>query len=283
VTFRSFLRSLPFSSLDVRVMFSYRFYCSILFIISVNTYPINKTPGYPVVLSEPLIDEHFSVPGDGGSRIEAKLTGKPQVVHYICSKKTVDFFDLWLNLELFAPLVIDCWVDNMKLVYNASDGTTSNKPGVETRIPSFGSTESLEWLDPSKSSTGIYFSTLVEAMVTWGYRRGKDIVGAPFDWRRAPSRSIVLSYCSNVIGSDEMTDYYRALQLLIESTYRLNGNTKVVILAHSMGNPMMLYFYNSIVNKQWKEKFIRSHISLAGAWGGAMQIVRLYAAGNLLI
>ncbi|PIO59711.1 hypothetical protein TELCIR_18815, partial [Teladorsagia circumcincta] len=46
-----------------------------------------------------------SLPGDGGSQLEANLTGKPTVVHYICSKQTSDYFDLWLNLELFTPLI----------------------------------------------------------------------------------------------------------------------------------------------------------------------------------
>lgn len=51
----------------------------------------------------------FSVPGDGGSRIDAKLN-KPEVVHYICDKKTDKYDNIWLNLELLVPLVIDCLV-----------------------------------------------------------------------------------------------------------------------------------------------------------------------------
>ncbi len=91
------------------------------------------------------------VPGDGGSQIEAKLN-KTDSVHYICEKKTADFFDLWLNLQLLVPLVLDCWVDNMRLVYDNVTRTTSNSPGVETRIPGFGMTDSVEFLDPSKVS-----------------------------------------------------------------------------------------------------------------------------------
>lgn len=60
-------------------------------------------------------------------------------------------------------------------------------PGVDIRIPGFGSTESIEWLDKSKTSIGRYFTDIVKALVSLGYRRGKDIVGAPFDWRKAPS------------------------------------------------------------------------------------------------
>uniref|UniRef100_A0A0N4WG24 Lecithin:cholesterol acyltransferase n=1 Tax=Haemonchus placei TaxID=6290 RepID=A0A0N4WG24_HAEPC len=205
-----------------------------------------------------------SVPGDGGSQLEANLTGKPTVVHYICSKQTTDYFDLWLNLELFTPLVIDCWVDNMMLVFNSTSGMSSNMPGVDIRVPGFGGTSTVEWLDKSKASQGLYFYTIVDMMVSWGYRRGKNIIGAPFDWRRSPN---------------ELYIYFDLLKTTIETTYRYNGNTKVITLGHSMGNPIMLYFFNNIVDQAWKDKFIQSHVSLAGAWGGSMQLVRLFASG----
>ena len=110
---------------------------------------------FSYVLSSPLAPKTIPpvvlVPGDGGSQIEAKLN-KTEVVHYICEKKTTDFFDLWLNLELLVPLILDCWVDNMRLVYDNVTRTTSNSPGVETRVPGFGMTDSVEFLDPSKVS-----------------------------------------------------------------------------------------------------------------------------------
>jgi len=56
----------------------------------------------------------FLVPGDGGSRIDAKLN-KPSVVHYVCDKKTNDYSNIWLNLELLVPLVIGCLVS--KIMY----------------------------------------------------------------------------------------------------------------------------------------------------------------------
>ena len=46
-----------------------------------------------------------------------------------------------------------------------------------------------------------------------------------------------------------------------------------------MGNPVMNYFYHHYVDSDWKAKYIKSHISLAGAWGGSMQIVKLFASG----
>lgn len=53
------------------------------------------------------------VPGDLGNQLEAKLD-KPKVVHYLCSKKTDSYFTLWLNLELLLPVIIDCWIDNIR-------------------------------------------------------------------------------------------------------------------------------------------------------------------------
>uniref|UniRef100_A0A1I7ZKU3 Lecithin-cholesterol acyltransferase-like 1 n=1 Tax=Steinernema glaseri TaxID=37863 RepID=A0A1I7ZKU3_9BILA len=213
-----------------------------------------KTPGHPVVL----------VPGDGGSQIEANLTGKPEVVHYSCYKTTADYFDLWLDLREFAPLAIDCWADNMRLVFDAESGAAADSPGVRTRVPGFGGTASVEWLDKSRAHQGQYFSTIADALVQWGYTRGKDLLGAPFDWRRAPH---------------ELAGFYATLRASIETAYFYNGNRRVVVLGHSMGNPVMLYFYRNVVSASWKEKFVHSHISLAGAWGGAMQIVKLFASG----
>ncbi|VDK68485.1 unnamed protein product [Litomosoides sigmodontis] len=223
-------------------------------IISATNAAMVGTPLHPVVL----------VPGYGGSQLKAKLTGKPETVHYWCARQTDNFFDLWLNLELFLPKVIDCWVDNMKLVYDRTTNRTSNMPGVLINVPGFQNTNTVEWLDTSKAAEGRYFTDIVEALLPLGYRRGKSVVGAPYDWRQAPN---------------EFEDYYSNLTKMIEESYRSCGHQKVIVIAHSMGNPLMLYFYNQIVTQEWKNKFIHSHISIAGAWGGALQIIRLLASG----
>ena len=83
---------------------------------------------YPVIMSKWLIciicqqcpkkdfivtSVQYLVPGDGGSRIEARLN-KTWVPHYFCYKKA-DWFELWLNVHYLAPEAIDCWADNMRL------------------------------------------------------------------------------------------------------------------------------------------------------------------------
>nr|XP_040135245.1 phospholipase A2 group XV isoform X2 [Ictidomys tridecemlineatus] len=143
-----------------------------------------------LLLSDPALQAQrhppvVLVPGDLGNQLEAKLD-KPSVVHYLCSKRTDSYFTLWLNLELLLPVIIDCWIDNIRLIYNRTSRATQFPDGVDVRVPGFGKTFSLEFLDPSKSSVGSYFHTMVESLVGWGYTQGEDVRGAPYDWRRAP-------------------------------------------------------------------------------------------------
>lgn len=123
------------------------------------------------------------VPGDGGSQMEAKLN-KPEVIHYYCDKNA-EYFNIWLNPKLLVPLIIDCWIDNVKLIYDNKTRTTSNMPGVSTRIPGFGSSEVVEWLDPSitKSLAGAYFKDIANVLVSKGYVRNVTLRGAPYDFR----------------------------------------------------------------------------------------------------
>lgn len=202
------------------------------------------------------------VPGDLGNQLEAKLN-KPSVVHYVCTKKTEDYFTLWLNLELLLPLVIDCWIDNMRLVYNTTTKTTETPPGVDVRVPGFGKTYPLEFLDPSKRTVGIYFYTMVKYMVDWGYVRDEDVRGAPYDWRRAPN---------------ENGQYFKDLQEMIESMYKQYGEP-IVLIAHSMGNLYTLYFLNHQC-QEWKDKYIKSYIALGAPWGGVTKTLRVLATGD---
>ncbi|VDN37612.1 unnamed protein product [Cylicostephanus goldi] len=89
----------------------------------------------------------------------------------------------------------------MMLVFNSTSGTTSNMPGVDIRVPGFGGTSTIEYLDKSLASPGSYFATLVDIMTSWGYTRGKTLQGAPYDWRKAPSQRRFSFYFSRFTQS----------------------------------------------------------------------------------
>ncbi|XP_044266833.1 phospholipase A2 group XV-like isoform X1 [Tribolium madens] len=203
------------------------------------------------------------IPGDGGSQVEARLN-KSTSVHYICEKTTSDFFNIWLNMELLVPLVIDCWIDNIKLIYDNETRTTRNNDGVEIRIPGFGGTDAVEWLDPSHASAGAYFNSIAKTLVSLGHERNKTIKGAPYDFRKAPN---------------ENQQFFIDLKSLIEQTYTENNNQPVIIIAHSMGGPMSLFFLNQ-QTQDWKDKYIKSLVTLSGAWGGSVKAVKVYAIGD---
>ncbi|CAG5134580.1 unnamed protein product [Candidula unifasciata] len=234
---------------------------TILFFISVIDVFVSaqRKIGYPVVL----------IPGDGGSQLVVKLN-KSSTPHYLCRKVTAGYETIWVNLEELLPEVIDCFVDNMRLRYDPVSRTTHDGPGVDIRTTGFGDTASVEYLDPNPathlSSKMTYFSHIVDDLVAIGYTRGLSVRGAPFDFRKAPN---------------ELGQYFVDLQQLIEDTFLKNNNTKVVVIGHSMGNPVFLYFLNRLP-QQWKDKYIQSFISLAGVWGGAVKTLRLMASGDNL-
>jgi len=204
------------------------------------------------------------VPGDGGSQIEAKLN-KTEVVHYWCSK-TSDWYDLWLNIEQMLTLLVSCWVDNVRLVYDPDTHTTSDSPGVETRIPGFGNTTSVEFIDKSMRSFSTYFALIVAGLVPQGYNRGENIHGAPYDFRRA---------------ANEHGEYFKNVKALIEETFERNNETSVVLVCHSMGSIMMHYFLQQ-QTQAWKDKHVRALITLAGVWGGTARALKVFALGDNL-
>lgn len=203
------------------------------------------------------------LPGDGGSRLQAKLD-RLNVTHKYCERKTNDWFDLWLNLSLLVPFAFDCWLDNMKLEYNYTTRRTQNSPGVSVRVKDFGKSESVEYVDPAKVIGTGYFDSIVRELILLGYERNKNIFGAPYDFRRAPN---------------ELEEYFTGLKGLVEKAYEINDGEPVVFICHSMGCLHGLYFLNS--NTQaWKDKYMRSMISLAGVWGGSVKAMKAFASGD---
>ena len=71
-----------------------------------------------------------------------------------------------------------------------------NNYGVQTSIPGFGETETIEYLDDSHIVP--YFHHMVKFLKGLGYIPGKSVRGAPYDWRYAAGK--VCSYTVNGFG-----------------------------------------------------------------------------------
>lgn len=69
------------------------------------------------------------------------------------------------------------------------------------------------------------------------------------------------------------------LKDLIEDTYNKNGKLPVMLIAHSMGGPMSLYFLNK-QTQAWKDQYIKCLVTLSGVWGGSMKAIKVYAIGE---
>nr|XP_023697419.1 phosphatidylcholine-sterol acyltransferase isoform X1 [Paramormyrops kingsleyae] len=208
--------------------------------------PSNSTP--PLIL----------VPGNLGNQLEAKVD-KPRLVHWMCYKKTDHFFTIWIDLNMFMPVGVDCWIDNIRIVYNRTTRKTSNSPGVEVKVPGFGQTYPVEFLDTNKL-TG-YLHTMVQHLVNAGYVRDETVRGAPYDWRIAPN---------------EQEKYFGRLKAMVEEMYE-EYQQPVHLLGHSMGCNYILYFLNR-QSQAWKERYIKSFIALGAPWGGAVKSLRVLAS-----
>lgn len=75
-----------------------------------------------------------------------------------------------------------------RLAFNHSSNKMGNAPGVEVRVPYFGTTQGVSYLDPSLYHPGEYFADMVDDLEKFGLQEGVSIRAAPFDFRYAPSK-----------------------------------------------------------------------------------------------
>lgn len=80
-------------------------------------------------------------------------------------------------------------MDNMRLVYNNVTRTTKSPPGVDIRIPGWGNSSTVEYIDPGLFTFGAYFKSVGDILVKSGLVRDISIRGAPYDFRKAPSKN----------------------------------------------------------------------------------------------
>ena len=75
-----------------------------------------------------------------------------------------------------------------------------------------------------------------------------------------------------------MKDFVVSLKKLVEKTYYQNGKKKVVLIAHSMGNPYVVYLLSD-QSQAWKDKFVKAYVAMSAPFGGAVKTLRMLTSG----
>eukprot|EP00095_Tigriopus_kingsejongensis_P000920 maker-scaffold186_size273091-snap-gene-1.37 protein:Tk00920 transcript:maker-scaffold186_size273091-snap-gene-1.37-mRNA-1 annotation:"1-o-acylceramide synthase precursor" len=203
------------------------------------------------------------IPGDGGSQIMARVSRDSPTYTKDCDPPN-RWFHIWLNVMLLTYHT-KCWTNFTKLDYDNVTRTTRNQPGVETKVLGFGNLTVVEYLDPQFTWATEYFSYITWDLYKYlGYENMKDIFSAPYDFRKAPN---------------EMGDFFKKFKQLITDAFYANDNRRVILMCHSMGCPVTLYFLNH-EKQAWKDKFVESMVTMSGAWGGTAKALRVLYRGE---
>ncbi|KAL6639389.1 hypothetical protein ACP70R_023119 [Stipagrostis hirtigluma subsp. patula] len=194
------------------------------------------------------------LPGLSCSDYEARLTNayQPSVPH--CgAMKGKGWFGLWENTsDLVAHDYARCFQEQMRLVYDPVINDYRNLPGVETRLPNFGSARGFHYKKPLHPEYCL--GALRDALEKMGYRDGDTLFGTPYDIRRAPPLPTQ--------SSEVFSVYFKQFMQLVEHASKKNHHKKVILFGHSFGGHVALEFiWNTALS--WRKKYIKHLILVA--------------------
>lgn len=172
---------------------------------------------------------------------------------------------LWTTMAMVQSALLNgaCWFDHMRL----DTYTNLDPPGVRLR--------SAEGLEAATFFLPGYFvwNMLVENLAAIGYD-STNMLLMPFDWR--------LSY-----GNMQARDQY-FLKLKHQVEYLVHGfGQKVVISAHSMGAPVLFYFFKWIEDPAggnapgWVDKHVHAVANIAGVFLGTPKAASALISGEM--
>ncbi|TVU21963.1 hypothetical protein EJB05_31635 [Eragrostis curvula] len=221
-------------------------------------------------VGDELLHPIVLIPGASCSELEARLTDAYRPTTPRCGvMKGKGWFGLWQNCsDLPAHRYVPCFMEQMRLVYDPTTNDFRNLPGVETRVPNFGSSTGFH-RDPIR--TGVCLAALRPELERLGYRDGDTLFGAAYDFRHAPP---IPGQPSRLYAR-----YFRQLAALVEDASRKRCK-KVVLLGHSFGGMVALEFVRA-KPPAWREKYIK-HLVLVAPLpaSGFMESVKFFISGS---
>lgn len=219
------------------------------------------------------------MPGLLGSQLEAR-THKTHRVNVFCAKNA-DWQDMWLSLVRLLPLVVDCWLDNVRLEIDTKPGGWAHEPaGVESRVPGeFGSLDPVRHLDERQPGVTSYMAPLIKRYELLGYTADVNLLAAPYDFRLAPQ---------------QLSAYWTQLKQLIERAHTNAGprassilgvvggaGGKVTLVCHSMGCTHALIFLRH-QSADWRQAYVRKLVAISSPWAGATKALKALVVGDQL-
>ena len=114
----------------------------------------------------------------------------------------------------------------------------------------------------------LYIKYICDVIIQYLGDYGKRVCGLPPRKNNRGKLSKNTGKLSKNTGKLGIFDITLDLTKLIETTYASNGNKSIIMVSHSMGSIMTLFLMNH-KSQEWKDKYIRSHISMSGVWGGS--------------
>lgn len=114
---------------------------------------------------------------------------------------------------------------------------------------------------------------LVESLKRIGYTEGKNLFGAPYDFRYG----LAAKGHPSKVGSKFLDD----LKQLIENASSSNGGKPVILLSHSLGGLFILQLLNRN-SISWRKKYVKHFVALSAPWGGTVEQMATFASGNTL-
>ncbi|CAD6204661.1 unnamed protein product [Miscanthus lutarioriparius] len=203
------------------------------------------------------------VPGYATNELDARLTELYRPSSPRCgARKGEGWFRLFLNYTALEDAAdVRCFAEQMAAVYDAASDDYRNAPGVETRVPFFGSTRGFRYPDPDRRNFS-YMDKFVSRLEELGYRDGETLFGAPYDFR---------------VGDA----IFGRLKRLVERASRINGGRPVTVVAHSYGGTLAHQF---LLRQPlpWRRRFVRRFVPVAAPWGGVVLGMLTLVAGNSL-
>ncbi|EMS58552.1 Lecithin-cholesterol acyltransferase-like 1 [Triticum urartu] len=195
-------------------------------------------------------------PGISCPNLEARLTDAytPSVPR--CGAlKGKGWFPLWNNTwDVLDHDYLPCLQEQMSPVYDPILNDFRNRPGVETRVPDFGSSYGFTSKGEVDGRNLFCMSKLIQELEAVGYRDRDTLFGAPYDLRHAPP--------SPGQPSQVYTDYFARVKDLVQHASEKNGNKPIILVGHSFGGKAALDFVNW-TPLPWRKEFIKHMVLIA--------------------